>query len=419
MGGSRRFVGSFAWLLGDRVLKLLITVFINGVVARYLGPQAHGVLQYALAAVAVTSILVTQGFDQLVVMRLVQRKDRQGEILGAVLLLRVVGFLLYGVVTGALILRSRSEADPLMAVLLFAYGANVFDFCDLWFQSRSLNRRTVLSRQLSLVLSATLRVGLVLTRAPLLAFAVAQVVEAALFACAQVISFHSSGGPWPRSYATAKESRRLIAEGWPLMGVALCVLAYSKADSVILGHLGYFSDLGFYAAALKVIDYANVFPMILSVSLLPYLASGSVSPAILRSLGLAYMASWVGAASVCVFAPFIVKILYGGHFLQAAESLRIACWVLPVVFFSVLRHGWLLAKGHVRTALAFEMGMLVLSVSLNLWLCPRFGARGAAMAFVAAAYGANAIGIALLPPLREAFLLYLSSFRVLRRREVG
>ena len=57
---SQKFSKYFAntsWLLGERVLRMIISLFVGIYVARYLGPERYGLLSYTVSFVWLFSSL--------------------------------------------------------------------------------------------------------------------------------------------------------------------------------------------------------------------------------------------------------------------------------------------------------------------------------------------------------------------------
>ncbi|SVA56519.1 uncharacterized protein METZ01_LOCUS109373, partial [marine metagenome] len=44
--GFRKYFANTSWLLGERVLRMAISLFVGIYVARYLGPERYGLLSY-------------------------------------------------------------------------------------------------------------------------------------------------------------------------------------------------------------------------------------------------------------------------------------------------------------------------------------------------------------------------------------
>lgn len=410
---------NFAWLFADKLLKFGLTVLTTALIVRYLGPERFGQLNYATAFCSIFGFLILQGMDQLIVRELVQKPKNAGQILGTVFGLRIFGALLsLAVMLGsAFFFGNRlAHSAPLVAVLAFSYLANSCDFADLWFQSISQTKWTVLSRQTSLVLSSLAKVALILFKAPLVAFATVQALESVVTAGVQFLNFKRRQGPELKFEAFRENAAKLLKQGWPLLAVSLTVLIYSKADQLILGNLRPISEVAYYSSALRILDYVNIFPMILSTSIFPLLAKAYQDPLQEQSreeiqsfLSAINWMAWIGTIGLFLLSNQVVRLLYGAEFHETASILRIICWIIPLVFFSVIRQAWLTIRGLLGTAIRFELTVALLSLSLNLLLVPKYGARGSAVTLLATTYFSNGIGILLLPPIREAASLYLRS----------
>jgi len=46
--GFRKYFANTSWLLGERILRMLTSLFVGIYVARYLGPERFGLLSYTL-----------------------------------------------------------------------------------------------------------------------------------------------------------------------------------------------------------------------------------------------------------------------------------------------------------------------------------------------------------------------------------
>lgn len=414
----QRAVGNFSWLFADKLSRFTLTLLVNALMARQLGPLGIGQLNYALAFCTILGFLVTQGLDQLIVRNLVREPEKAGETLGAVLVLRLIGSCLcigLGLIAALSFGANLSQTGPLIAVISFSYLANSCDFSDLWFQSRTMSKWTVVSRQVGLLIAAGVRLSLVWAQAPLIAFAIAQVIETWATAMVQYYSFRFKQGPRLILSGAFARGRLLLKEGWPLSLCAVTILIYSKFDQVLLAKWRPLEEVGYYSSSLRILDYVNIFPMIISTSIFPFMIkaySGETSVwsnRFERILSFVNWGAWLGALSLYVLATTVVLILYGPQFENAVPLLQIVCWTIPAVFFSVVRHAWLTMKGRLGTALKFELSVACISLVANFILIPRFGARGSAWSMLVTTYAANLVGLLWLRDLREPAALYVRS----------
>ena len=91
-------------------------------------------------------------------------------------------------------------------------------------------------------------------------------------------------------------------------------------------------------------------------------------------------ASVAVALPTTLLADWVILILYGTDFQEAADVLRIYIWASVFVSLGVASSKWLVAENlqsysFYRTALG-----AVLNISCNLWLIPIYGIKGAVFA---------------------------------------
>ena len=69
--GFKRYFANTSWLFAEKVLRVVIGLFIGVWVARYLGPEKYGLLSYAQSFVGLFTAIATLGLDGIVVRELV------------------------------------------------------------------------------------------------------------------------------------------------------------------------------------------------------------------------------------------------------------------------------------------------------------------------------------------------------------
>src|SRR5690349_2591475 len=170
----RKLIGNTGYLFADRLLRMGIGLVVGIWIARYLGPDQFGLFNYAAAFVALFGFLVTFGLDGIVVRDLVQTPARANEILGTAFVIKLTGSLL-SIITaiGAILLLQPSNSQVHMLVAVIAAGSvfQAVDVIDFWFQSRVESRFVVYARGAAFLIASTARVVLIMSNAPLIAFA--------------------------------------------------------------------------------------------------------------------------------------------------------------------------------------------------------------------------------------------------------
>ena len=88
---ARRVLANVAWLSFDQVFHLALNLFVGAWVARYLGPESYGFLNYGISIVAIISVVSTFGIDGIAVREIVKDRSKENAILGTSFLLKLIG----------------------------------------------------------------------------------------------------------------------------------------------------------------------------------------------------------------------------------------------------------------------------------------------------------------------------------------
>ena len=145
----RQVVANSGWLLLDRLVRAVIGLLVGAWVARHLGPAHFGTLAYVLAYVALFQPFANLSADAIVVRNVSQAPNSAAEMLGATLALRLmIGFVcwLLAIAGAAMVGVEDSNLVLLTAVVGGTLVFQAADVVDLWFQSQTQSRRTVVAK---------------------------------------------------------------------------------------------------------------------------------------------------------------------------------------------------------------------------------------------------------------------------------
>ena len=180
----------------------------------------------------------------------------------------------------------------------------------------------------------------------------------------------------------------LHREALPL-GFFLVVLnLYSYVDGVMLGYLRTDAETGLYAAAYKIYEGFTYGALAISAVLTPRLSELFVSNrashrrvAIGGVAASASIGAAVGIVAFLIATPLII-LLFGADYAEATAPFRILVVGLPVVFAIWILHAIAISVDRARLLLVTGLIGLAVNVGLNLYVIPRYGASGAALATV-------------------------------------
>lgn len=415
----RKIVANTGWLFADKILRMGVGLFVSVWVARYLGVEQFGTLNFASAFVTLFSTLSTLGLPSLVIRTLTHDPEKRNEILGTTFCLQLLGGMAGLALSVATIFLFRRQ-DPLTVSLVAILGSvgifQAFDTIDLWFQSQVQSRYTVAAKNTAFLIFATVKVGLIHLGAPLIAFALATVAEVAVGAIGLVAVYHFqkySVGKWRWNSLIARD---LLNESWPLILSGLAILVYYRIDQLMLGQMLGDAAVGLYSSATRISEMPYFIATAITSSVTPSLFSTKRTNEInychkFGKLMAALVAiSAVIAILISSFSNEIINIVFGESYAESSQILAIHTWALVFVFLGVGSAPWYIAEGLTTTPVIMALLGTVTNVALNLILIPRYAGVGAAMA-TCISYGLAAfLGNALLKRTRKLFYIQLKSF---------
>ena len=415
----RKIVANTGWLFADKILRMGVGLFVSVWVARYLGVEQFGTLNFAMAFVALFSTLSTLGLPGLVIRSLTHEPEKRNEILGTTFWLQLLGGMAGLALSVSTILLFRRQ-DPLIVSLVAILGSvgffQAFDTIDLWFQSQVQSRYTVVAKNTAFLIFAVVKVGLIHLGAPLIAFALATVAEVAVGAIGLIIFYrlqHHAIRQWLFNISLAKT---LLKESWPLILSGITIIIYVKIDQVMLGQMVDDTSVGIYSAAARLSEVWYFIPTTITSSFAPSIykakneGDGSLYyRRIKQLLKILAIISIVIVIPVYFLSNRLIYLVYGNQFEGAASILIIHIWASLFVFSGVGSSPWFIAENLNHLTFYRTFTGAVANIVLNLFLIPKYGGVGAAIATVASYSIGSFIWNLTNPKTRKIFKLQASS----------
>ena len=385
----RRLIANTGWLFVLRMLRLAFAFFVGIWLARYLGPERYGTLSYALAFVVLFSPLAHLGLNGPVVREIVNEPDRKYEILGTTFLLRLAGGIFCFAAASAAVLFIRPGDDlswKLVTIIAFGLVFTPFESIDIWFQSQVRVKYAVYAKSAGLVLANLGKLYFILTAGSLIAFAWVAALETAVSAVALLLVYRYRGYLLSAWRFSLRRARSLLGISWPMILSGTLWMVYLRIDQVMLREMVSDEAVGIYSTAVRISEVWYFLPVIVSTSLFPELVKrkktgeGSYRAAYQKVYDFLAWTSMPVVLGLSLLADPVIRFLYGEAYASGGVILAILIWSSPFAFMRELYGKWLVSEAMTKFfMLAHGSGALV-NVLLNLYLIPRFGGEGAAVA---------------------------------------
>lgn len=418
-----KIIDNIGWLFVDKVLRMGVGLLVGVWVARYLGPEQFGLLSFATAFVGLFSAIASVGLQDVVVRDIVYEPACTEETLGTAASLQFIGGLVaYGLILGTIFWLRPDDglAKIIVAILGAAMLFKASEVAVFWFESQVQSKYTVLVQNGAFLVFAVIKMALILTHAPLIAFAWVTIAEGLLVAALMVGMLGLRGPRLQQLHPTCARAKALLKDSWPLMLSGVAVMIYMKIDQIMLGQMAGDEAVGTYSAAVRISEVWYFIPTVIVASVFPTILDAkkrSEEHYYQRLQHLFDLVFWlsVGVALPLSFmSTYIVILLFGVAYAESGPVLSIHIWGAVFVFLGVASSKWLLAEN--RQILSFQRTALGLisNVLLNCLLIPKYGALGAAYATVISFAIAGLFYDLLQKETRKIFLMKVSALNVVR-----
>ena len=395
-----KYFKNTSWLFGEKILRMIVGLFVGVWVARYLGPEQFGLFSYAQSFVGLFTAIATLGLDGIVVRELVKDSSRRDDLIGTAFWLKVMGA--FGVLIILVITVNFTSNETYTNTLVFIIASATifqsFNVVDMYFQSKVMGKYIVYANVISLLLSSIVKIVLIVNEAPLIAFAWTIVFDSFVLACGYVyfyihnhhLSFKIQNLKFRRETAIS-----LLKDSWPLVLSGIVIAVYMKIDQVMIKEMMNAEAVGQYAAAVRLSETWYFIPMVIASSLFPAIINAKKQSEELyyvRLQKLYDLMVWMALAiaiPMTFMSDWIVELLYGGQYNQAGSILMIHIWAGVFVFIGVAFSGYLTAENLTKKSFYRTLLGAVLNVVLNYILIPKYGINGAAIATLLAQFITN------------------------------
>jgi O-antigen/teichoic acid export membrane protein len=390
------------WLLFDRILKIIIGIFVGVWIARYLGPVQFGEMSYALSIVAVAGAVGGLGLNGIVVRELVRHPGETKVILGTTFVLQVFGGIVAWGIAVIAIIFLRAD-DHLMRLIVSILGSMSFFKCAdairYYFESKVKSRSIVIIENSTIYVMALFKIWLIYIEASFIAFIWTAAIEAALISILIIIGYSNRVEKIQSWRFDFNKAKHFLRESWPLILMSISVMINMRLDQILLGTYAGSSQLGNYSAAAKLAEAWLILPSILGPSLYPILVAAreknknDYQKLILKISKIAAIFAVSVAFLISISAHSIVQIVYGDAYKDAGLLLALLIWSgLPyIATFAISQIFYL--EGLLHYSLYLSILIVVLNVGFSVWLIPIYQGVGAAISVITTAFLSSAFSM--------------------------
>ena len=414
VGGMKRTGKNAVWMVLERMIHLGVAFVVSFIVAAQLGSEDYGRIAVGMALVSLL-LPISNIIGQCMLRDMAAEPESSMRLYTA-------GVVVAGLVTSVIVLLVGigviftvgigSETGIVTMVIVGSSLLRPLNTVDVFFLKRLESRRTVKIRIIVGLIIGAARVGLLLVGYGVTVIAWTYVVEAMLASIGMWIAFRRVNKEFKWEFNTQR-IRTLLLEFTPLFIASSSALVFMKLDQVMLAALSSLSETGVFGLGASLAETPR-FPL---VALL-----GSLAPRMLALKNRNPELYWAKLADVSrlitllgygltlglifVVAPLAPLLLPPDY-----DGISLVIIILALTTPFVCLGGILLYVTNweklYREALTRNLVAAAMSVGLNFWLLPRYGAVGAAISTLIVTIYVYVIGAGLARRTRPVFWLTL------------
>ena len=408
---KKRALRNIAWAIGGKVVSLLGFLVVGIIVARYLGQEQYGIMNYVISFVAIFQVFANFGLDLIQIREESESPEQRDKIIGTVfglkLIFAVVAFLLICLVV------LLFEQDVKIRAYIMIYALSVI-LNTTWvsrnhFTSIVWNEYIVKTEMSRTLIGMLIKIVFVLLHLPLFWFILSLVLDSVLLAVGYTMSYAKKIDS-VRKWTFDKElAVYMVKQSYPLLLSGAAIVVYNRIDQVMIANMIDQSHLGIYSVAVRFVEILIFVPSILAQTISPLLIETRKKDAERYELvsGVFMNVTVTLCVLLAIVTSFLsyplVYVTFGRMYIGAAPVLSILAFKVVGDALSQTSGQLIVIEGMQKYVSIRNVIGCMACVLLNLLFIKYYGIHGAALVAILTIFISGTLADFLIPPYRKIF----------------
>lgn len=406
-----KIVKNVSWAVAGKVVNVLYGLFIGVLVARYLGPEQFGLMNYVISYVTLFSIIAAFGMDNIEIRELAKNQTKRDVILGSAFLFRLVLSVLTLVLIYVTLLIFESDRFTMVMVMVYSLYliASSFNVIRNYFTSIVLNEYVVKTEIARTLVGAVIKILLLVYKCSLTWFIVANTFDFFLIAGGYIFSYRKKVGTLGNWKFNLSVVKFLARESFPLLLSGTAIIIYQRIDQVMIRNMIDNEALGQFSVAVRIVNLIIFIPSVIASTVAPILVNELKTNYELykkkrqQFVDIMIWSSIFMALLVSLFAHIVITLLFGIKYQEAIGVLQIMAWKAVGIAMLSASGQLIIIEGKQKMVAIRNFIGVGVCVILNFILIPKFGILGSAWTTIISVLFAGYFANSFLAPFREIF----------------
>lgn len=381
---KKKFKINLSWLLFDKLFRASANIFLTVFLARHLGPDNFGILNYLLAILFLFVSISSLGVNPVLVNEIVKkRRNSMPSLINSYYLRFLISLISYFLFLLIIYTLNNNiiyhNYSLILGVIIILKSCEVlFSF----FEAKSFSKYIVISQSVGFFISASIILFIVINAIDNIYIYYALVLDLVIvFILINIFYFiYFKNHFYKFNFIIIK---RLISKSLPVLISTLSILLYMRIDQIMIKEMINEYQLGIYSVSVRYIEIYHFIPKIIMISILPViLTSRNYYVKLLGINSLMNKISLILIIFIFLSSDIVIPLIFSDTYIESINITKILSFSIFFVFLGVVNEHWYVTKNLQKFyALYVSFGAL-LNIILNYILISNFGLKGAAYATV-------------------------------------
>lgn len=414
MRTENKLLKNYIFLVFDKVVRFISSVFIMAEVANKLGPSVFGELSIFIVTLGMFGSFVIFGTD-VVTLPIISKKRKKitYEIINIIFRIRVTNLSILTVVVFFLVF--AKVIDWYYLLLPISGIFYIFNISEVYLNANSKNKVIAKCYGGVVLLSMFFRCVAILIDSDFIVYVYIQVIESVF---SGVLLYKFSKIKFHYKNTIRKSLLKIILHRTkPIFLSSFLIMIYTRMDQLMISKLGNYYESGIYAAAFRIVDPFSFLIVALCLVFIPKIVKKDSYNSRVKFVEISILMSLFISMFVFFLSDIIIDKIYGYEFASAKDLVIVLQVAMLFNFIGiVLMRISTIDNKHQSIIKRVGFSALV-NFALNFMLIPIYGAYGAAVASLIAQFCASIIGF-YPKPTRYLLWYLISSFRFRELRKL-
>lgn len=413
----KNIFGNSMWQIGEKIISMIFSVFVTSIVARYLGTEDYGFVNYIISIVMLFTTFSTLGMEKITIKDIIEKEESEEKILGTSFYIRLIGGIVL-IFISQITIYILDEKNMLAQLLGLIMGLcmifRAYEVIEYYLQSQMKLKTISMIRFCSTIFVAILRILVVIFDWGIVGFTATYLFDAIIVAMLLKIWYKKRKKH--KFKFSLEYAKKILSKCWYVAISGLMVTLYMRIDQVMLGSmLDNKTENGIYSAAVRIAEIWYFVPTAIISAFQPAIvmkkkySEEQYEKSMQRLYDIVAIVGIAFGILITLFGDIAVQILYGEEYKGATSILKISVWAGLFATLGTARSVWLVNENLQKYSLIYTSVGCVTNIVLNYFLISKIGARGAAIATLIAQFVTNVLALVPFKKTRKSSAMILKS----------